>query len=83
MRSDARVQVQAVMVVRVLGENSDRRLTSQRVDVPLGDDGAWDTNTFAALVGAGTIVKKISLRIFFHTGDYYEGWIMVDNVVLQ
>jgi hypothetical protein len=83
MTSNAGVQVQAVIVVRQPNEISDRRYRSDFHVVPLGDNGAWETFTEALMLPAGTIVKKINLRVFVETASLYEGWIMVDNVVLR
>lgn len=80
MASTAKVWVQAVIVVRQPNDKSDRRYGSQFQAVPLGENGAWDTHTYVARLPAGTIVKKINLRIFFETSSLYWGWIMVDNV---
>ena len=84
MASNDTVWVQAVIVVRLPNEISDRRYRSEFQEVPLGDNGAWDTHTYSSpRLPAGTIVKKVNLRIFFETASYYKGWIMVDNVVLR
>ena len=83
MSSTARVYVQAVIVVRQPNEISDRLYRSDSLQVPLADNGAWDTHTLSLMLPAGTIVKKINLRIYFETGSLYSGWIMVDNVFLN
>lgn len=81
MASTARVYVQAVILVRLPNEISDRRYASDFVEVPIGEDGAWDTQTFSRRLPVGTVVKKINLRVFFQTSSPYWGWIMVDNVI--
>jgi hypothetical protein len=83
MTSEATVWVQAVLVVRQPNDISDRRIASDFEEVPLGENGAWDTHAYSPRLPAGTIVKKVNLRIFLETGTPYEGWIMVDNVVLR
>ena len=83
MTSEATVWVQAVIVVRQPNELSDRRFASDFQEVPLGENGAWDTHAYSLRLPAGTIVKKVNLRIFFETATLYNGWIMVDNVVLR
>ncbi len=82
MASTASVYVQAVMVVRRPNEISDRLYRSEFLEVPLGEDGAWDTHTVAMQFPSGTILKKINLRVFFETSSFYWGWILVDNVLL-
>jgi len=81
MASTARVYVQAVIVVRLPRERSDRRYASDFMEVPIGEEGAWDTHSFSGNLPAGTVVKKINLRVFFQTSSPYWGWIMVDNVI--
>ena len=83
MASTASVWAQAVIVVRQPNEISDRRYQAEFQEVPLGENGAWDTHTYSLRLPAGTIVKKINLRIFVETSSLYSGWIMVDNVVLR
>ena len=83
MTSTAGVWVQAVILVRQPNEKLDRSYHSELQEVPLGQDGAWDTNTFSLQLPAGTTVKKINMRIFFQTSSLYWGWIMVDNVDLR
>jgi hypothetical protein len=80
MASTERVFVQAVVLVKRPNDISDRRVASAFHEVPLGEDGAWDTHAFAPQLPAGTVVKQINLRIFVETASYYKGWILVDNV---
>ena len=82
MASADTVFVQAVVVVRRPNEISDRLYRSEFLEVPLGDDGAWDTHTFSVPLTSGTVIKKINLRIYFETSSLYWGWILVDNVLL-
>jgi hypothetical protein len=83
MDSTTRAYVQAVILLRRPTDITDRRIASAFHEVPLGDDGAWETHTFAPQLPAGTIVKQISLRIFLETSGTYNGWVMVDNVSVR
>jgi len=82
MRSTRSVLVQAVLLVTP-PNGSDRRLASDWIEVPIGDDGAWDTHSVVYQVAEGTVVKMINLRVFFESSARYDGWIMVDNVILK
>jgi hypothetical protein len=83
MVSTARVWVQAVLLLRRPTDITDRRVPSGFHPVPIGEDGAWETHTFAPRLPAGTIIKQINLRIFFEPGSPYNGHIFVDNVEMR
>jgi hypothetical protein len=77
------VYIQAVLIIRRPTDITDRRVQSTFFDVPLGENGAWDTHVYAPQMPAGTIVKQIGFRVYFETAARYDGWIMVDNVEMR